>query len=555
MKKHFLLALTLVSISSQAMAFFGLADCDPSEQDCSNTQVVEKADDSIYPYKPFQTDHIRSRLEILTEDKNFIWSIKELDKRGIQSATTQTQPWGGPFWPLNQGLIANTYHNKDYKTFIFSFPEHLSWRENLRDFYRLSGKYKYTDDMSEYELSRLAPAEKYDLILGDKEFDLTHRLWDYAEKWGAQKRWAFVSKVHMEGEYIFPRVSRTMALWEGICHGWAVAAGHTPRPKNTVYVTLPNGKKVPFYPDDIKGLISLTWANSVIQNKVMFEGSRCNKKAPRKDAFGRYIDTTIDRNDSTLQPRCADVHPAIFHVAIMNILGIQKRSFVMDVKPEAAIANQPVAGYSFRYFDPHSGRYGTYEEAMWNMKEYENYDWFWESRNKDATEIVGVHMEVSYIDWQHPSGAETNSEADDRIKKTKFFYDLEIDAKGNIIGGQWRSDRKVKKVFNPKPHHPDFFWVVPKNYADSFMPVSGLPEWKTKDSVTLDVVPKEYLPVALNAHNFVFEESAKFFGQNPKCPVFPAEGGEMRMVDCEFRYPKPQPLLQIVNKLIELSSK
>src|SRR5690606_16533967 len=133
--------------------------------------------------------------------------------------------------------------------------------------------------------------------------------------------WGFLTKIDLPMGYKIPDTNKYMALWEGICHGWAVAAGIVPRPTQTVWVKLPNGKNMPFYPNDIKALASLLWANSDVQGQVLVEGLRCNRKFPDRDKHGRYIDIERDPNDKELLPRCADVHPAIFHLALVNIVG------------------------------------------------------------------------------------------------------------------------------------------------------------------------------------------------------------------------------------------
>src|SRR5690606_24999070 len=108
--------------------------------------------------------------------------------------------------------------------------------------------------------------------------------------WGNQKKWGFLSSINIPDGYRIPKANKLMALWEGICHGWAVAAGGSARPLKTVNIRLPNGKILPFYPDDIKALISLMYANSVVQDNVIVEGLRCDDKRPERDKFGRYID-------------------------------------------------------------------------------------------------------------------------------------------------------------------------------------------------------------------------------------------------------------------------
>lgn len=433
---------------------------------------------------------------------------------------------------------------------IFNPFQMVNWETNVRKFKdRKTELHPNIDNLSEEELAKLAPSEKYDLLLGDKTFDLTNRLWDYTERWGNEKKWGFVSEIDMPEGYRLPEANKLMALWEGICHGWAVAAGHTPRPEKTVWVDLPNGKKMPFYPNDIKGLISLMWANSTIQNDVIFEGNRCNQKSPATDFYGRYIDIEIDKNDSVLLPRCADVHPAIFHIALINILGIEGRSFVVDKEAKAAIGNQPVSGYELEYYNPKNGKAGSLSEVVLSTREYKK-DPFKVSRNPETTHIVGVSMKLKYVDWEYPKKHETNGNVDDKISEMKFNYDLELNERGEIVGGQWRVGKT--SIFNlGGVNQPDFFWVVPRDYKKYFQPMKGLPEWNFEAS---SVPPQEYANAARGAHSFVYEESQRFFGWSPQCPVMPKKGrGEVKKVNCSFRYPRPQPLIQIVEKLIEKS--
>lgn len=531
-------------------------NCDPDEQDCSNEDpAIADPVDNIYPFKPFTTERIVQRVKALTENENFLWSIEEMHKRGLETAETKTQPWGGSYWPLNQGLVANNYQDKDYKTFIFTLMENVNWQTNAKIFdARTENIHPYIDELSEYQLAKLAPSEKYDVLLGDKSFDFTNRIWAYAKKWGQEKKWGFLSKIEIPEGYNLPKVSKLMALWEGICHGWAIAAGHSPRPEKTVWIKLPNGKEMPFYPHDIKALVSIMWAHSTIQSDVIFEGNRCNRKKPAKDKYGRYIDLQPDNSDTELLPRCADVHPGIFHTSMVNILGVEGRSFVVDQHAEAAVGNQPVAGYQYSYFNPMSGRVSEFEDAIVSVEDYKN-DPFAESRNPETTKIIGIDMKLDFINWVFPSNVEEDSADFDKISTMKFRYDLELNEANQIIGGQWRIMRNGKAgALRPNSGQPDFFWVVPKNWKNYFTPhrTNPLPEWSFEKN---PLPPSEYLSAAKVAHSFVYEESAYFMGVSPKCPVIANDGGPKKMVNCEFRYPKPQPLIEVVNKLLELSRK
>ena len=555
MKRYFAL-ITLAVLTQPVFAQVNSGPCDPTLDECQADEATTEAYRNIYPFKPMATDDVQSRVTRLTENKDFIWDLREITNRGLTRANTKVQPWGGSFWPLIQGQVANPYQDKNFDILhgALNGLEVTSWQYNFKKFERRQKKvFPKIYEMDEKDLARLAPSEKYDLLLGDTSFDLTNRVWNYASTWGGKKKWGFLSSIDLPAGYRIPEGSSFLALWEGICHGWAVAAGNYDRPEKTVWVTLPNNKKMPFYPNDLKALISLMWANSTVQDAVIVEGLRCNRKSPKKDENGRYIDTELDKNDTSLLPRCADVHPAVYHASIVNILGIEGRSFVVDKSAKASIANQPVSGYEYNYFHPETGDDGSLMASAVSVEKYGK-DPFKAARNADTRYIVGVAMTLKYVDWEDPIMHETNSPADDKISDFKFNYDLELDANYKIIGGQWRVNKDgSSRVVKNSTHQPDFFWVVPKDYKKHFQPLAGLPAWNF-DKSTLP--PKEYKMAARSAHSFVYQETREF-GFDHKCPVFPIKrkDGEMKTVDCEFKYPRPQPMINVIDKLLEESRK
>jgi hypothetical protein len=504
-------------------------------------------DQTVYPFRPLPTDEIVTRVEKLTEDQGHIRSIYILDSMGLNYRNARQQPWSGSYWPLNQGMIGNTYHEKK----LWKVRRMTSWQTNVRKFKKrqqreLSDPYS----LSERELSKMAPSEKYDLLLGDTNFDLTNRIWNFVEKWGNEKKWGFLTSINLPEGYRVPEGNRLMALWEGICHGWTTAAGNVPRPERTVEVKLPNGKMLPFYPNDIKALVSLLWANSMVQDNVIVEGLRCNLKYPTKDKFGRYIDKPAKDGTGTLLPACADVHPAVLHLTMTNVLGIQGRSFVVDKSAVSSVSNQPVAGYELKYFNPETGNYGTLHESILSVKNYIN-DPFADARNIETKSIVGVRMTLKYSDWEFPKKAETNYEHDDKIVDKEFNYDLELDAQGNIIGGQWRvfKNGNINPLRLGSTHQPDFIWVVPRNWKDYFKPITGLDSWDLRSGVK---APESWRAAAKSAHSFTYNVGGNY-GYST-CKVIPTEPGKKVLeVPCEFKYPKPQPLQQVVDRLIELS--
>lgn len=539
MTRNFLFSVTLVATIAPTLSF-------------GQTNAPSIPNPNIYPAKPYEQSFIEARMRAITEGQSYINNVHVMESKWLNRRKTKTPPWGGPFWALNQGMIANPYQERDYNAYIFDPLEHVSWKSNVNEYKeRKLEVHPHIYDLSEKELAKLAPSEKYDLLLGDTSFDLTNRIWNYAERWGSEKNWGFLTSIDLPDGYKIPDANSLMAMWEGICHGWAVASGHSPRPEKTVWVTLPNGKKMPFFPNDIKALVSLMWAHSNIQSNVIFEGNRCNQKNPPSDAWGRLIDLKKDRYDTELLPRCADTHPAIFHMAIVNILGVEGRSFVVDHDPKAAIANQPVAGYDLDYFHPKTGKINSVQASMVPVESYDE-DPYRDNRSPNARYIIGVAMKLKYVDWEIPRKKETNTEDDDRIVDMKFNYDLELDEEGNIVGGQWRVNKNASAAFGKSPGQPDFFWIVPRNWKDYFQPMKGLPSWDFERST---LPPQEYQRAAHGAHSFQFEESEKYLGYSPQCRVLPIGGGEEKRVDCTFKYPRPQPLIQIVDKLLEESRK
>ena len=499
----------------------------------------------IYPNAPFEMKELHEKVARMAEDNNPLINVFEMEKRELTKAQPKQQPWGGSFWPLIQGQIANRWQEKSY----FKPLDLMLWRKNVNKF-KKKGKETLlqVDTLSEKDLAKLAPSEKYDILVGDKNYNLTHTVWDFVERWGETKKWGFLSSIDIPEGYRIPKANKLMAFWEGICHGWAVAAGTYPRPTKTVEITLPDGRILPFYPHDIKALVSLYYANSILQDNVMIEGYRCNEKNIPKDKFGRHIDNLPKKAGEPHLPRCADVHPAVWHLGMVNITGIQKRSLIVEIDPDAPINNFPFSGYEFKWFNPKTGKTGTLNEAIVDVKDYN--DPYKENRNAMTKKIVGVETKIFYTAWITPKGTEDDSIDQDKIEDLSFMYDLELDEQGNIVGGQWRAEKIVRSYGKdetpPTIKHPDFFWVAPKNVAQYLKPIP-MENWDGRS-----LTPSSWLPASLNASGFVYNVTQEF-GFREKCTVIPKRGRGAQEVDCEFKYPRPQPLINVIDKLVELS--
>src|SRR5687768_11813943 len=76
-----------------------------------------------------------------------------------------------------------------------------------------------------------------------------------------------------------------------------------------------------------------------------------------------------------------------------------------------------------------------------------------------------------------PIAAPTDGEEDDEISEVTYRYDLELDASGRIIGGEWHT-----------MYHPDFLWVPLKNadvygVGDDYVPVTGGESWDGSQAI------------------------------------------------------------------------
>jgi hypothetical protein len=124
---------------------------------------------------------------------------------------------------------------------------------------------------------------------------------------------------------------------------------------------------------------------------------------------------------------------------------------VLDATFDYEVWNQPLYAYEYRYFNPKSNTYAsTLAGATVSLATFTN-DSFKAYRGAQSKSVVGIRMDVSYVVETNPSQRETDSPTQDAIQKVTYYYDLELDASGNIVGGEWYSNK-----------HPDFLWTPGK---------------------------------------------------------------------------------------------
>ena len=615
---------------------------------------------AIYPFVPMDQQKIYEDVKRVSEDSEFIRNFNDIINQDLSKAKTKHKPWTSSYWPLSKGTIADPYEKDKISYYVDT--DWYDWEKNYDKFQdRIKEKLANVDNLSEEELAKLAPSEKYDLLLGDKGFDLTKRLWEYMRTWGKKKEWGFIKKTRdangdvvmdengrpklqlfLVGEdaltlaqkfvtwgwfkntkeafknayqlqdslsvknaltlvdagmydtvddafmealdmakeqaknYKLSKKSKLIAAWEGICNGWSTAAGVVPRPRKAVDFTLKNGKKLKFYPEDIKGLVSLYWVNSLAQDGLKVDkngnyqgggtvsaGLRCNLKNAKKDVWGRKYDHKADPFNKDHSPRCVGVHPAVWHLGLVNIIGKQQRSFVVERKVGEEVDNHPMYSYKMKYFNPNTGR--SKDSLHKNIEPINDEDQFLQFRNKNAKYIVGVETTMTYLDYMKPDRKETNSEKDDEEVDKKMYYDLELDENYNIVGGQWRAVKVGAPVEtsgsaarrNRLNHNqPDFFWTVTKkaSWDDSkditklFSTDKTVTKWKD----TTAAPPVSWLAKAQSYHDFYYQQIFQW-GNGRKCTMVNKETGKFTDIACEMETNRPQPFINVLKVLVNKS--
>lgn len=351
--------------------------------------------------------------------------IKNLSQIPVEAEVSQSI-WSGDYWKMRWGLTSYRYSEaKYYSTYreaVDAYHQPAEWLTAVETL--------PPDKLSEKALS-WSPSEKYDLLVGDENMTLTQE----------QKR---------EGSYNLGE-DGNVESWFGICHGWAPASFMVPTPETPVNTISARGTSVTWYPDDIRAMATLAWANGSFQTN--FIGGRCNQKNPARYTNGRLS-----------QPECFDNNPVSFHLALGNMIGVKRTPVIMDAAFDYQVWNQPILSYQYKYFNPldieKRGKEWQkfvvpYDDAFKSHDRFqtpltrgrrlnsERYD------DSQVKWVVGVIATVVYLAENSASHTPT-PKRNSKVRVT-YTYDLELESRnGSLIptGGEWHENK-----------HPDFLWV------------------------------------------------------------------------------------------------
>lgn len=395
MKKN---SFLLLFLSTQALAVLDPEQvrlgCRHQVMDMASNAIEKRIESPILPNDRAE--------DLVDEPEKMIKSLKKMDERRLQVAKTFTTPWSDTYWPLMRGGLGQRYADKRLLR--------MDWKE-ARNYVT---KHPAETLISSGKTNLLSPAEKYDYLLGLKHYPLTASNWSDGES--------------------FYRSYGKVESWMGLCHGWAPASIMMAEPKKKVVVG-----NVPFNPSDVKGLATLLWAKGEFPTK--FIGGRCNSKTPE------------DR-----EADCLDNNPGTWHLAVVNQIGVSRRSLIMDANYSYEVWNHPVYGYQYSYYNPQTGKdVRFFQDAVVPVEAWSD-DPLKKLRSKNAAFIVGIKMTVNYAVENLPSDLENQTH---ETAFVDYQYDLELNKDQEVIGGEWYSAA-----------HPDFLWVpergsFPQTYGDS----------------------------------------------------------------------------------------
>lgn len=306
--------------------------------------------------------------------------------------------WSSDYWARNKGGI-------NYR-----------WNGSPRTGFNLVSPTKaQAMSMTEAQLSKLAPSEKWDLFIGRYDYPTKKEVANYA--------------------------SPSRPSWEGICDGWSGAAlnHHEPTPK---VLTNPDGVKIPFGSSDIKGLLSWYYAKKYSGGYAQM-GLRC-------------------RGDSSSGDRCVhDMNAGAFHIVLTNKLGRDGGSFIADMDRGEEVWNH--LAFSFT---------STVKNLNLSPRS---------TSAPGTVKVARVRSVVKYVYLlRSNTWAPVLGTSGQRLTSRTYEYYLDLNASGQIIGGDWISTQR-----------PDFLWLERKvpSFGGSFSKLGELLNDGQAPTVNTDEAP------------------------------------------------------------------
>jgi hypothetical protein len=354
-------------------------------------------------------------------------------KKFPSSGRCEKLPWSGSYWPMQHGLISSRYDGPDNNIGRFDkasgeFKEY-EYEESIsliQQPLQLNKAVADKKDLSDYSQT-LSPAEKWDILLSDKNFSMTNWM-----KWKCDQ---------------FSKDGK-IPEWFGICHGWSAASYFYKEPKNPVTYTSSKGIKIKFFPHDLKGLVSQFWANC--NYETGFVGTNCNYSEP----------SDIPRDQKTNlynDPKCTSVNPASFLIILANQVGIRGNNMIIDPLQDNEVWNHPLTSYKLKYYNVITGRvFSKLENNLVLLSQLKDskdkvLQYVYNQRPSSAYYVIGVWFKFTYVLESQATFSlkyENHKETKDNI--AHIFLTKNLD----VCGGVW-----------PTNNHVQFIWTWQEDKA------------------------------------------------------------------------------------------
>jgi subtilisin-like proprotein convertase family protein len=229
--------------------------------------------------------------------------------------------------------------------------------------------------------------------------------------------------------------------WWGHCNGWASYVLNEDEPIREVWVRL-NGSTVSECAPNTAGCvlfrlgdINALGAELYWNDAARLLGRRCEQEKSKFefDASGRI--NAIE---------CRDGNAGSWHIVAANMLGAMQRPFILDLNADFEVWNYPVYRYQILEDYPL-----TVQEALAEIGAPSGTTtWIY---NTSAVELRRIQMRAWIVeDAVPPMNVPTGDQLARYTTLETYDYILELDAAGDIIGGEW--------IGNSKTNHADFIW-------------------------------------------------------------------------------------------------
>ncbi len=360
---------------------------------------------------------------------NFFMSQYESDYRRLpMKGEADRKAWSGSYWPMRNLMIASRYGFREDNNIG-------GWDAKTGEFYeytyqesaqKINQPGDYFSQLSQGNVvcKDWSPSEKYDILVGDVDFfTLTNKMKSETKKY------------EKNGD---------IPSWYGLCHGWSPASYWFPEPRKPVTLTAADHDEtdIHFYPDDIKALLTLYFANSHYETR--FIGTSCPYKneadIPKDPATGLYMDY-----------QCSSIDPGAMIVTLANQIGIKHKNMIIDPHQDSEIWNQPVNKYSLRwYLLTDSLAYENLLDNLISLQELRGHpkpflNFLWDYSPSNAVYALGVELK---IDYSLEYTAQQSDFPDETFtQENTYIAGLYLDEGYRIIGGKWKYN-----------FHPQFAW-------------------------------------------------------------------------------------------------